>query len=156
MISLIISLFLNVADASPEGQSSDYSISVKGPLATESFICNDPCRIDETLVIKQNSSDIAIGTNSKTEEVSKQVKCKGNCIKHDERMQVVLKTAPKLRRGLEITIVDGHAHFIFYSVAESENGPSTRRQHSEFRVDRPLIELELHDHDVVIKASIVR
>ncbi len=40
---------------------------------------------------------------------------------------------------------------MFHSVIENEEGPVTRRRVSEFRIDRPLIELELSDHAVVIR-----
>ena len=83
--------------------------------------------------------------------------CEGDCVVlrggKIEQRGLSIKFDPKrdLKQGLEVTIRDGNAHFIFYKVVDTEQGQATRRQHAEFRIDRPLIEAEIHGHDVVVR-----
>jgi hypothetical protein len=154
MIISILSFLMSAVGAAPATVSATYQISVMGPAIELETSCQDPCQLDEHKVIGraggQLSSEETIVRNG-NDPLEDGVKCKGDCSGSSKKAtKMVFQPQRDLREGIEISIKEGGAHFIFYSVVETEEGPATRRQHSEFRIDRPLLEVELHDHAVVI------
>jgi hypothetical protein len=139
-----------------------YSIHIKGPVVIIEFSCDDPCDVAELNVVGHAGGGLTStevdgnkkqGSPSARENAQSGVKCKGTCGKSEQSITMVFETERTLREGFELTISDSQAHFILYSVTETEQGQATRRQHSQFRIDRSLIELELHDHDVTIRTE---
>ena len=162
MIVTLICLLIAVSDLPSDETSADttrkYQISVKGPVAELETTCVDPCQVDLHDVVGQAGGQVTRSGKSKSAGSSREhfgdgIKCKGDCNNTDAVLEIKFQAKRTLREGVEVTIKDGRAHFIFYSVVETEDGPATRRQHSEFRIDRPVIEVELHGHDVIVRTT---
>jgi hypothetical protein len=168
MIVALIWLLNVASDLSADDTLADttrkYQISVRGPLVELETTCIDPCQIDRHDVVGQSGGQVTRSGKSKNtgsgterrgdrEHFEDGIKCKGDCNNSDAVMEIKFQAKRTLREGIEVTIKDGRAHFIFYSVVEAEDGPATRRQHSEFRIDRPIIEVELHGHDVIVRTE---
>jgi len=144
-------------------ESQHYRISVSGPFVNIETSCNDPCQFDKLEVIGESGGQPS-GDDAKTasseEPGEDEQPCEGDCVvlrqgKEFEQRGLRIKFDPKrdLKQGLEVTINDGNAHFIFYKVVDTEQGQATRRQYAEFRIDRPLIEAEIHGHDVSVRTG---
>jgi hypothetical protein len=132
-----------------------YRISISGPTSSLDGSCDDPCHLERVGIVGE------LGMRSRKEEVisgrgegeaDTGVECYGEC--KQKRTQLWVSTPRTLKEGVELTIEDRWAHFIFYSVVETDSGPRTRRRHHEFRVDRPLIAVSLDEHDVEIQAMV--
>jgi hypothetical protein len=132
-----------------------YSIAITGPQVNLEADCADPCTIERVEVV----GDVGLQA-SKTEseagyaerETEFESDCYGDCRKQKTQLRV---SGPRqLREGVEVSIEDRWAHIIIYSVTDTEKGPATRRQHYEFRVDRPLIEVSLDEHRLKLQAAV--
>ena len=132
-----------------------YSISISGPRVTLEAACDDPCHIEEVelvgnVAMKADKTESIAGHTE--DEVSFDSECYGDCKK--QKTQLRVSGPRKLREGVEVTIEEQWAHFVFYSVTDTDKGPATRRQHFEFRIDRPLIEVSLDDHQLQLTANV--
>ena len=134
---------------------SVYSIRITGPLVNLEAECGDPCAIDEVEVVGDVGMKAQM-TESEASHAERETEfdsdCYGECKK--KRTQLRVSGPRTLKEGVEVSIEDRWAHIIIYSVTETEKGPATRRQHYEFRVDRPLIEVELDEHRLKLRAAV--
>ena len=168
MKTIFISLVIYTSAIAPVVASSSYTISIDGPSAVTEFMCDDPCHVDQQEIVGQaggemkekeitkKSKSAVTGShlNSERSLEAKGIKCTGDCGKGGKTSQMVFEHKRTLRQGFKLDIEDGAAHIIFYSVTDTENGPATLLQHSQFRIDRPLIELNLHGHEVEIRTDL--
>ena len=143
-----------ISQADEESQPV-YAITISGPQVNLEAACDDPCRIDEVelvgnVAMKANKTESEAGNAE--DELSFDSECYGDCRK--KKTQLSVSGPRKLREGVEVTIEERWAHFIFYSVTDTDKGPATRRRHYEFRVDRPLIEVALDDHQLKLRAQV--
>lgn len=162
MLTTFLSLLFLAADV-PATPPTSYDISVSGPVVNIETSCNDPCRIEqiEDLGHAGGGAKAVEPAEGDDEDADAEDDCLGDCLTggkqeglHQQRgLRIQFDPKRDLREGLELTITDGQAHFIFYTVVETEKGRATRRQHAEFRIDRKLIELEVHDHDVAVRTE---
>lgn len=130
-----------------------YEISIAGPMITLQEQCADPCeilRVEDVGEVKTKTSQIE--TESSDSEANFSGDCYGEC--KQKKSEFKVQIARSLKEGMELTIEDRWAHFIFYSVVDTEQGPKTRRRHHEFRVDRPMIAVTLDEHDVQIDSNV--
>lgn len=134
---------------------SRYQISVSGPLAEFREACDDPCAIERVEVVGKVEAEMGVADDAPARESRRKdpmVGCSGNCDGGPQQQsRMTMKPPRTLREGVEVKIRNSSAKFVFYSVTDTDEGPATLQQHSSFRIDRPLIELELHDHDVVVR-----
>jgi len=156
-------MLLSASTTAAEQNVWQYDISIDGPFVKATFICGDPCDVDERQLVghhddqaddqssKQKAKNDASSSATQREFAQRGVKCSGNCGKAEKGAVIAFSPGKDLQEGFTLSIKEGAAHFIFYSVTETEKGPATLRQHSQFRIDRALIELELHDNDVEIR-----
>ena len=87
------------------------------------------------------------------ESATASVKCTGSCSSSSGSTSLTFKGTRQLSEGVAVTIRDGKAKFSFHQLVETNEGASTKVRIVEFRIDRPLIELELEDHDVVVATA---
>lgn len=145
-----------------------YRVSVDGPLIEIEFTCNDPCTLDRTEVVGHAAPELEFqdgnvpgirraahtGTHIIRERLGfaqGNVQCQGNCQEGGGTSRIRLGVGHRLEEGLEVRIRDSYADFVFATVVYTDDGPATLRHHSEFRIDRPLIELTLEGHKVVVQ-----
>lgn len=168
MKRLLFSLLLTIPGILNADTPTNYSISVSGPVAELEFSCEDPCELDRQEIVGSAGGKFS---RLETVEVSKRdtlitgsrikrksgtgpgragIQCIGNCSSGQHSVQLVFEAKRILREGIKITITDGHAHFVFYSVVNTVKGPATLLQQSDLYIDRPLIQLNLHGHEVEI------
>jgi len=168
MKTIILSLLLASPGILSAETPTHYSISVSGPAAELEFSCGDPCELDEQEIVGSSGGKLI---RSESIEESKRdtvitgsrikrrgnidpsrdgIQCIGNCSSGKKNTQLVFESRRTLREGIKVTITEGYARFVFYSVINTEKGQATLLQHSDFRIDRPLIELNLHGHEVEI------
>jgi hypothetical protein len=147
------------------GELVRYDIEVRGPLGNYRFECTDPCEFDETEEVGNAGGGIAVdqvdGTNIRTNSLARRkssrsyaednITCIGDCVQQGPTNMITIGSVRHLTEGVEVRIREGRARFVFHSLIEEAEGPITRRRVSQFRIDRPLIELELSDHAVVIR-----
>ena len=164
LLSLLLASPVLLNAATPE----HYSISVSGPVAELEFSCGDPCEVDEQKIVgniggksvrsetneERGKDRVITGSRIKrtgdTHPSRDGIQCIGNCSNGRKSTHLTFEARHTLREGVKVNITDGHAHIVFYSVVETEKGPATLKQQSDFRIDRPLIELNLHGHEVEI------
>lgn len=141
--------------AAAEGPAQMYRISITGPVTELVHDCDDPCSIERIETVGRLGMQAEIGETEKRAERPVE-DARGVCIRNCSSGGTGLKVrAPRdLKEGVEVTIEDRWAHFIFYSVTETESGPATKRNHYEFQIDRPAIELTLGEHDVEVVARV--
>lgn len=154
LLSLTLAAPVLAQDAAP-ADPPRYRISVSGPVAELVTSCDDPCEIDEVEVVGRTSGRLTTSqVATREQDANPEEVCQGNCDTGRQVQNMMVFSTPRtLREGLSLTIRDGRAHFIFHSVTETESGPATLLQHSEFRVDRPFISVYLHGHDVVVRTD---
>jgi hypothetical protein len=145
------------ADGPSEPSEPMYSIELSGPQVNLETSCDDPCHIDEVEVVgsvgMQASKTESEGGYAE-DETAANASCYGECKKKKTQLRV---SGPRtLKEGIEVSIEDRWAHFIIYSVTDTEKGPATRRQHYEFRVDRPLIEVPLDQHRLKLRSAVAQ
>lgn len=164
---ILLSLAISTSALSPVMAASTYSITINGPIVVTEFSCDDPCHIDQQEIIGYSGGRITtqVSTNKNgvpatgshldigRSHAGKGIKCVGNCDNKEENTLIIFEHKRTLRNGFKLDIKDRSAHFIFYSVIDTERGPATLLQQSQFRVDRPLIEVELHGHEVEIRSQ---
>lgn len=138
------------AQVKAESGGPKYRIKVSGPLAEIDELCNAPCEIERVRVVGRVEATAEVAQDVQTGErkTDPHVTCTGNCGGKEKASTLTVSPARSLREGVEFSIVDGMARFVFYSVTETERGPATLQGHSSFRIDRPLLALELRDHEV--------
>ena len=168
MKTIFISLVIYASAIAPVEASSSYTISIDGPSVVTEITCDDPCHVDQQEIVGHSGGEMkeqeVTGKNAlpvtgshldaAKNRAEKGIKCTGNCGKGGKTTQLVFEHKRTLRHGYKLDIEDGSAHIIFYSVTDTENGPATLLQHSQFRIDRPLIELNLHGHEVEIRTDL--
>jgi hypothetical protein len=137
---------------------TNYHITVSGPDGEMDVRCTDPCHIEQVEIVGtaggQTTSTTEANTDGFSEADRRGVECTGDCAsRRSTSFSFNIQTTRKLREGVELRIDDGRAHFIFYDVVDAEAGPSTRRRHSEFDLDRALIVLDLHGNAVRIEVE---
>ncbi len=146
-------------------EAARYDIEIRGPLGNFDFLCVDPCEFEETENLGNAGGGVALEQidrdNPRTDSLARRkssrsyaednITCIGDCIQQGPTNQITIGAVHHLTEGVEVRIREGRARFVFHSVIENEEGPVTRRRVSEFRIDRPLIELELSDHAVLIR-----
>ena len=167
--SQLISMLLVVSTAFSDDTSSSYGIRVSGPIAELKFTCDDPCRLNEKEFVGSSGGTLSrskvevkdvlitgsrIKRKGNTNLTMNGVQCMGNCPTGNRSTGLGFESRRNLYEGIKITISDSYAHFIFYSVVDTEKGKATRTQYSDFRIDRPLIQLELHGHSVEIQTMV--
>ena len=141
--------------AADEPDGSLYTISISGPAVNLETSCDDPCAVDEVVTVgsvdtKASKSDQMESHGG--EELSFGSECSGNCRQQSAQLRV--ETGRELREGVELSIEEQWAHFVFHSVTDTDKGPATKRQHFEFRIDRPLIEVDLGEHRLRLTAKV--
>lgn len=168
MKSILIALVIYTSVIAPVVASSSYTISIDGPSVVTEFTCDDPCHVDQQEIVghaggemkdqevtgKNTSPVTGSHLDSEKSRAEKGIRCTGDCGGGGKTTQFVFEHKRTLRQGYKLDIEDGSAHIIFYSVTDTEKGPATRLQHSQFRIDRPLIELNLHGHEVEIRTDL--
>lgn len=159
----------------PAGHAQDhettprYQVSVDGPVAKTAFACDDPCEVDESTVVGYAGGEVRSGGRGGTDDLpptgsrivdedgadfeAEGIDCQGNCTSTANEGLLTFEPRRRLREGMKVTIRNDRAHFIFYVITETASGPATLLQHSEFDIDRPLIEVTVRDHDVVIRTD---
>ncbi len=155
LLSVALGVLPLVTTASESDPEPIYRLTINGPLAGVSESCNDPCHIEMVEVVGElgmSTIQEEVDAQSGEGEVTMPSECYGECEKKKTRLKV--RSPRTLKKGVEVTIEDRWAHFIFYSVTETDSGPATRRRHHEFRVDRPLIAVNLDDHEVELRARV--
>ena len=137
-------------------ESLTYHITVTGPDGELDRRCQDPCHIEQVQVVGRTSG----GTTTETAQVRDDVAdrrgmdCQGDCDSgRSTELRINIRMSRTLREGIEVRIEGQRAHLIFYDVAETESGHSTRRRHAQFAVDRELIELDLHGSEVRLETT---
>ncbi len=149
--------------------ASTYNVTINGPLVVTEFTCDDPCHVDQQEIVGYSGGGMISRETTATDKkrtpltgshldtgrshAEMGVKCVGDCGTWEENTLIIFELKRTLRQGFKLDIEDESAHFIFYSVTDTEYGPATLLQHSQFRIDRPLIELDLHGHEVEIRTD---
>ena len=165
MKATVFILLCSASALSPVLAAPTYSITINGPVVVTEFTCDDPCHVDQQEIVgysgggmtsiettDKNPSPLTEGQlDTKRSHAERGIKCVGDCGLREENTLLIFEHKRKLRNGFKLDIEDESAHFIFYSVTDTENGPATLLQHSQFRIDRPLIELDLHGHAVEVR-----
>lgn len=157
-MTLMLSLLLASTDpahAEADAVHIQYSILVYGPGGEVEATCTDPCHIDQHQLTGHSGGEMT--TSSAVREADEDpradgIKCTGTCASGKPGTTVEFNARKALYEGIEVRIEERYAHFIFYSVVDTEEGPSTLKQHAEFRIDRPLIQLDLHGHEIEVRA----
>jgi hypothetical protein len=147
--------------------SDRYRIDVKGPLGDFTVDCSDPCEVDERTSRPQPPPEVSIERSEETEGrrgrkswtlkrdptlsyAEEGIVCIGRCGSTSPSSKVMFGPLVSLQEGVTLRVRDGRARFVFHSIVEGEAGPMPRSSSSEFRIDRPRIELELYGHRVVV------
>lgn len=168
-LSFAFALLVNGAltAQSPSAPSDRYRIEVKGPLGAFTVDCADPCEVDETTSRPRPPPEVSVQRSEETERrrgrkswtlkrdpalsyAEEGIVCIGRCASTPPSSEVMVGPLVSLEEGVELRVRDGRARFVFHSVVEGDAGPFPRSSISEFRIDRPHIELELYGHRVVV------
>jgi len=134
----------------------DYHVVVAGPDGSVDQRCADPCLIERVAVVGTagGTSNTEVATTRDRSNEERGAECSGNCgSSRSTELRINISPSRKLREGIEVRIEDGRAHVILYDVVETEGGRSTRRRHSEFEIDRPVIELDVYGNDLRIETT---
>jgi hypothetical protein len=137
------------AESSPR-----YSIRVEGPVANLAEDCTDPCKLERVRQVGRTSATVEDASNRfESNRINSEpaVRCAGNCVSGQQKSGLSLSMPAELKEGVEVSIEDGVARFVFYRVTDTESGQKTLKQHSRFEVDREFISLKLREHEVEIR-----
>lgn len=166
-----LAVFLQAGDAVGETSDSSvphrYRIGVDGPLGVFAIDCIDPCEVKETRSRPQAPPEVFVergeapaGRPRRQRSTLKRdpalsymeegIVCIGNCAPASPASKVMIGPLASLEEGVALRVRDGRARFLFLSVIERDGVPAARRLVSEFRIDRPHIDVELHGHRVTV------
>ena len=151
-------LLLSLSAGADEAEKHRYEVEIKGPAGKVTFSCNDPCEFDALRQVGRVDGELTLTSKAASQHELRMdlalngVHCSGTCAGADADM-LIFKQARALREGLQVTIRDNYAYFTFHTVVPGEHGEASKVEYSEFRIDRPLILLDLHDHDVSVRTA---
>lgn len=144
-------------------------IELEGPTGQNRLQCAQPCMIDRSEVVgrTQARSEFTMETGKRGRPAQlqsvggKSPPASGagggsefsvRVTEKEHHGRLRLRPSRDLEAGFTVEIEDDRAHIIFLDVVETEDGPSTRRRHAEFRIEQLPIAFSIHDHRVKVSA----
>jgi len=133
-----------------------YHVTLQGPDGALERQCGDPCVIERVEVVGTSGGTTSTEIAGRRDRgpADRGERCEGDCdTARSTEFRITISPSRTLREGVEVRIEDGRAHIILYDVVDTDAGRSTRRRHSEFDIDRPLIELDIYGNDLRIETT---